>query len=253
MGELDLPILPPYLYRYRGLTNDTICREIKMIREQVLWCSFYRDLNDPMEGFYSPTLRVQHLDSYARVARELFSHKQNFGICCLTDTPDNELMWTHYAKNYTGICVSYRSARLLNGLPNSAHLIRLGYGIAPPEIGVADTRNLNGAALKVLSHKKCSWAYEREWRVIADRGALHVKADKCIREVLLGSRIEPSHKVRIEEELSDLPIRISTMKIDKYIHRWVAVKTIKKTRFKLAAEYREELPQASPIPDPENS
>lgn len=236
MGLLDPPILPPLLYRYRGLTDATIAREIKAIREQILWCSFYRELNDPMEGFYSPTLRVQNLDTYARVTRELFSQKQNLGICCLTDTHENELMWTHYATNYTGICVSFRPTVLLKGLPDTAHLIRLGYGIVPPEIGMADTGNLNDAALKVLSHKKSSWGYEREWRVIAQRGALPVTAEGCIRDVFLGSRIADAHRTLIEDGLSDLPVRISAMKIDKYAHKWMVTKTIKKTRPKLAAE-----------------
>ena len=167
MGLLDPPILPPLLYRYRGLTDATIAREIKAIREQILWCSFYRELNDPMEGFYSP---------------------------------------------------------------------RLGYGIVPPEIGMADTGNLNDAALKVLSHKKSSWGYEREWRVIAQRGALPVTAEGCIRDVFLGSRIADAHRTLIEDGLSDLPVRISAMKIDKYAHKWMVTKTIKKTRPKLAAE-----------------
>jgi hypothetical protein len=236
MGQLDPPILPPYLYRYRGLTDDTIEREISMIRDQVLWCSSYKKLNDPMEGFYNPTLRVQHLDAYARVAHELVDQKHMLGICCLTDTPDNELMWTHYAENYTGICVSYRPHRLLKGLPDHAHLVRVGYGIAPPEIGVADARNLNGAALKILSHKKFNWSYEREWRVLAHQGGLHISTDECIRDVLLGSRIAPHHKVRIENALGDLPVRILTMKIDKYEHKWIPVKTLKQRWPQLAAE-----------------
>lgn len=209
MGKLDLPILPPYLYRYRALTNDTIAREIDAIRRQVLWCSYYRDLNDPMEGFYDPTLRVQHLDAYAHLTRDLLNQKHLFGICCLTDTPDNELMWTHYGANYGALCVSYRPKRLLEGLPKDVHLVRLGYGLAPPEIGLADTRNMQTAALKVLSHKKSSWAYEREWRVIAPlQGALPIAATECVREVHLGSRVSPEHKNRIELELGDLPIRI---------------------------------------------
>ena len=236
MGQLDLPVLPPLLYRYRGLTNETIDREIRAIREQVLWCSFYKELNDPMEGFYNPSERVKHLDAYTRVTAELFTQKQTIGICCLTDTPDNELMWSHYANNYTGICVSYRSRKFLTGLPEWAHLVRLGYGIAPPEIGVVDTRNIDSAARKVLSHKKFNWAYDREWRIIAKKGPLRISTDECIRDVLLGSRIDKLHRQQLEDELADLAIRISTMKIAKYEHEWTPIKTLKQTRSKLAAE-----------------
>jgi Protein of unknown function (DUF2971) len=144
-------------------------------------------------------------------------------------------MWTHYANNYTGICISYRPRKLLKGLPKCAHLVRLGYGIAPPEIGLADTRNINSAARKVLSHKKANWAYEREWRVLANQGPLSISTDECIGDVLLGSRIDNLHRERLENELADLPIRISTMKIDKYQHEWTPTRCKSKLA-KFAAE-----------------
>jgi hypothetical protein len=36
MGQLDLPVLPPLLYRYRSLTPDTIDREVDAILHQHL-------------------------------------------------------------------------------------------------------------------------------------------------------------------------------------------------------------------------
>jgi hypothetical protein len=78
-----------------------------------------------MEGFYRPSQRVQNLDAYAQLAHDLFGQKQAIGACCFSDIHDNELMWTHYAGNYSGICVSYRARKLLEGLPDHAHLVRL--------------------------------------------------------------------------------------------------------------------------------
>jgi hypothetical protein len=51
---LDQPILPPYLYRYRKINDETIAREIKSITETSLWFSTYKEMNDPMEVFLSP-------------------------------------------------------------------------------------------------------------------------------------------------------------------------------------------------------
>ncbi|MGY3034301.1 hypothetical protein ACVIIV_003471 [Bradyrhizobium sp. USDA 4354] len=41
--------------------------------------------------------------------------KPKIGICCFSDTNDNELMWAHYAANYSGICVAYLAERLTSG------------------------------------------------------------------------------------------------------------------------------------------
>jgi hypothetical protein len=136
-------------------------------------------------------------------------------------------MWTHYADSYTGICVSYRARKMLEGLPNDAHLVRLGYGLRPPEIGKADTVNFAVAAHKILSHKKSCWAYEREWRVLASpRGPLPITSAGCIQDVLLGSRIDAAHKAHIQAALADLPIRIRAMQIDKYEHKWKTLKPL---------------------------
>jgi hypothetical protein len=121
-------------------------------------------------------------------------------------------------------------------LPNDAHLVRLGYGIKPPEIGKADTANFAAAVHKILSHKKSSWAYEREWRVLANRGPLPVTGPGCIQDVLLGSRIDPMHKARIHSALAYVPVRIRAMQIDKYQHKWKTLKPLNQVSPLLAAE-----------------
>lgn len=235
MGQLDLPVLPPLLYRYRRLTPETIDREIDAIRQQLLWCAFYKKLNDPMEGFYKPSQRVQNLDAYTQLTHDLVGHKQTIGICCFSDIHDNELMWTHYAGNYSGICVSYRARKLLDGLPDHAHLVRLSYGVEPPEIGLADTHDHGAAVRKILSHKKSSWAYEREWRVLADQGPLPATVPGCIQDVFLGSRIDPTHRKHVRAALAHLPVRLHTMQIEKYEHKW-KLNPAKKPLPQLAAE-----------------
>lgn len=227
MGQLEKPVLPRHLYRYRGLTSKNLKRELAMIREQSLWCAHYRKLNDPMEGFYDPSTRVENDTNYAATARHILSEKQTIGICCLTDTPDSELMWTHYADQYTGICIGYHPFRLLNGLPDDARLVRLGYGLTPPYIGKADAPYARETAIKILSHKKACWSYEREWRLLAQIGKLTITTNNCVREVLLGSRISSDDKGEILRDLKGLPIRIASMKISKYKHTWETIQSIK--------------------------
>jgi hypothetical protein len=231
MGQLEKPALPEYLYRYRNITapitnnRKAVTRlslELRMILEQKLWCAHYRKLNDPMEGFYDPSERIKKATNYSETAANIFHGKQGIGICCFSDSPDNELMWTHYTDQYQGICIGYHPRLLLSGIPENARLVRLGYGLSPPRIGKDDAPYTTEAAIKVLSHKKACWAYEREWRVLAldNKAELQIAAENCIKIVLLGSRISETHQNEIVRNLKGLPITIKRMKVAKYKHTW---------------------------------
>lgn len=231
MGHLETPALPEYLYRYRnirtpitvnGLDLLRLPLELQMITEQKLWCANYKALNDPMEGYYQASERVMAASTYAETASAILHGKRSIGICCFSDTHDNELMWTHYADEYRGICIGYHPSTLLKGIPDTAHLARLGYGLAPPRIGKDDSPYSKRAAIKVLSHKKACWAYEREWRVLAEKnlGDLTIAAAKCIRAVYLGSKLSDEDEELILHSLRGKPVAIKRMKIDNYKYTW---------------------------------
>jgi hypothetical protein len=230
MAQIEPPVLPHRLFRYRPLASSTLNREIVAIKKQQIYCSLYHSLNDPMEGFYGPSRRLQSHRNYPRIVDKLFLLKQRIGICCFTDTPDNELMWTHYASNYAGICVAYSSEKLVAGLPSEARLARLGYGSEPPRLSSSDAEAAREAAIKVLSHKKASWSYEREWRVLAIPGLTTLSGEGCVKEVRLGSRIAPSHEQQITKALDGFGIRISKMTVIDYRHQWAPVRLVKRTR-----------------------
>lgn len=219
MAKLEKPILPPFFYRYRKISAGQLGQEIKAIREQYLWCAPYKDMNDPMEGFYQPSVRFQKQTDFMKAAQRIFDAKQTIGMCCFSDTHDNELMWTHYSENYSGICVGYRPRFLLNGLPPDVQLVRLGYGNVPPEVGIHDTDSPAAAARKILSHKKSSWTYEREWRVFGPCGAVPF-VGRCVAELRLGSRVSDADKQKILSNFADSKIRIYQMVVDAYTHRW---------------------------------
>jgi hypothetical protein len=228
MAHLDKPVLPPMLYRYRSIPDMAILnRELKAIKEQYIWASRYKEMNDPMEGFYEPSSRVLGHSEFANVARNIVSQKLVLGLCSFCDSKDNELMWAHYASNYKGVAVGYRTTVLLQGLSDDAHLVRMSYGGVPPPIGIHDIADGHDAAIRILSHKKASWGYEREWRVIGQLGRLDINAKGCVRELYLGSRMFDSHKSKVLSELASTSIRIFEMGISGYTHKWIQIKGLK--------------------------
>jgi hypothetical protein len=140
-------------------------------------------------------------------------------------------MWSHYTNNYSGICVGYSPQNLMDGLPDTAHLVRVAYGTKPPDINAKDAANSNKAAIKVLSHKKASWLYEREWRVLGPIHHVNIKTKACLREVRLGMNVNSNHRNEMLTALRGLPIRIKEMeRVSDYSHKWSEVQNVKGKR-----------------------
>jgi Protein of unknown function (DUF2971) len=219
MGQLEKPVLPPFLYRYRSISRNYFQREIDSIVGKYLWCSNYKEMNDPMEGFYIATRRLEKFTNFDRAREKIFDIKQTVGICSFSDTNDNEIMWSHYADNYKGICIGYRPRLLIKGLPPGVRVARLGYGYNPPEIGIHESEIPEQAARTILSHKKASWQHEREWRVFGPCGQVFFKGN-CIAELGLGLRIDDREKQKLLSTFSKSRIRIYQMTVNEYEHGW---------------------------------
>src|SRR5262245_8766235 len=166
--------------------SKAISEEIACIRENYLWCSDFTCMNDPMEGFYRPSSGLKKKSDYDQILQRITSSKIALGISCFSDTRENILLWTHYAGNYSGICVAYSPSVLVDGLPGNASLIRLGYDDNPPLISSGVGKNVEAAARIILSQKKYNWAYEREWRVLAPKGRVCLERENPVKAVYLG-------------------------------------------------------------------
>jgi hypothetical protein len=73
MAILAPPILPLYLYRYRSLgkNGSFLSRELDAVKRSYIWCSTFKNLNDPMEGFYSPSALLKAKDDYRNIVRAI--------------------------------------------------------------------------------------------------------------------------------------------------------------------------------------
>jgi hypothetical protein len=130
-------------------------------------------------------------------------------------------MWTHYADEYRGICVQYYAERMFNQLPPTCTLARIGYENQPTRISAGFERSFDEAALRILSQKKSSWAYEREWRVLGPLGRVNMTGlDPVVRGVYLGARIPPAHTQHILNAFAGSDVDVWSMTIDGYDHDW---------------------------------
>jgi hypothetical protein len=228
-GNLKRPNLPLYLYRYRNISpkSDTagklverIDREISAIKKPYIWCETFNNLNDRMEGFYRTSSVLRKQTDYSKILRLIADNKIAVGIAALSDTKENELMWAHYADHYAGICIEYRASRLLHSLPDDADLVRMAYDDLPPRITSRDLNYPENAARKIFSQKKFSWAYEREWRILAPAGEVRISGKDVVQSIYIGSRVSDTNKEKIVRTFKGSVIRLYEMNVKKYEHDW---------------------------------
>jgi hypothetical protein len=175
-------------------------------------------MNDAMEGFYDPTEGLRGAQDYGRVVSRIYDAKSNHGIACFSETNGNELLWAHYADNYAGICVRYKTQALIEGLPGNVRVVRVAYGDVPPSVGPDDALNSRSAAIKILSHKKANWAYEREWRVLGNINENFYHDERAVDAIYFGSRIDREHRDHLLEELANMRIEFFKMSVKGYQH-----------------------------------
>lgn len=157
-------------------------------------------------------------------------------MTCFSETNNNTLMWSHYAKQYSGVCVEYDIKRLqddpYNILQHLFPVVYLEKRIISKDIdsmmecNKALTKCINehavydyGDELEVLPLFLCkgkAWSYEREWRIVYTKQDMYdmeelnlceVNLDfRCVSTIYLGYRINPE----IRENIKEIRDRIST-------------------------------------------
>ncbi|WP_083928505.1 DUF2971 domain-containing protein [Marinobacterium rhizophilum] len=137
------------------------------------------------------------------IERELLK-RYGKGVCCFSSVYDNPLLWSHYGDQHKGMCIGYNLTR--NPEPR---LYKVNYGgsrIVPTSLikraiadGDKEARDLLDKY--ILLRKASPWRYEREWRLLGQRGL----QDSPLRmiEITFGLRCSDAVKHSIVSALSN--------------------------------------------------
>ncbi|MCM0666385.1 DUF2971 domain-containing protein [Flavobacterium tyrosinilyticum] len=125
---------------------------------------------------------------------------QTISLCSFTESNDNNLMWSHYTNNHTGICVEYKIElfEYLKKLKGFLVFSRVKYSEEPPTVNSLEKSEVQ--IEKIMFNKQSEWNYEKEFRIIfiCDKDTEYISIDrKFIRAVYIGSRTEPEIEKKI--------------------------------------------------------
>ena len=117
------------------------------------------------------------------------------GVACLSEVPDDLLMWAHYADSHRGVCFQFDS-----GSEFLRDAMQVTYQRSRPLIDpTMDTPNemLERGLLTKSEH----WKYEREWRLIAYRSGpgSYVFPHSTLTGVILGAQISKDDAAMVAE------------------------------------------------------
>ncbi|WP_177409238.1 DUF2971 domain-containing protein [Pseudomonas sp. Irchel s3h9] len=143
--------------------------------------------------------------------------EKKVGILCLTETPDDLLMWAHYACSHEGFVIEFDTESAFFNQRRSQkddfrHLKPVQYSTVRPPL-TFDNGNIT-AMLTKSEH----WSYEREWRMMVDLSdstntlSFHGKTyhlfefpPSCITSVILGARMPEAIRAGFLELIKETP------------------------------------------------
>lgn len=100
-----------------------------------------------------------------KIVNDVQNAVNKLGVFCLSETQDDILMWSHYGDGHKGFCLQF--CINLEQFP-FVKLYRVEYTVSYPQINVVKYRETQTRS--VLLTKSDFWKYEKEWRIIDDKG-----------------------------------------------------------------------------------
>lgn len=151
-------------YRFQPINKLTL----QNLNNQVNWVSDPYLFNDPFEFSHQSNF---HLDENGKVkyvqGEELKNLEQirerikEYGVVCYSKDYQNNLLWSHYADNHSGMCLVFDIE-----LENSNGLYEVNYTEQFPMIDLSDKEKIHEEILRIVTTKPKEWAYEQELRQV---------------------------------------------------------------------------------------
>ena len=226
-----------HLYKYRSLDGACLHWVLDTLANNNLRFSSVKEFNDPFDclPIYSFDAPPDLLKKYAKgvvsrrsqgasrnerrgmirvatdpsrtsewVARVSAEMRENIeskaGIYCLSEVPDNILMWGHYADSHRGVALRFRATA---STPFFGRAQRVVYRESRPVVNPIPQSYDEQTEAALLS-KAQDWAYEKEWRIIDHDNGPGVQrfAPELLDGVILGARISSESEERIRAAVS---------------------------------------------------
>ena len=180
---------------------------------------------------FSPAKTSEEYVRRRKIITEIFAGlRKSLFATCLTDHYDDILMWTHYAKNSSGICIEYKLDNCLDNLKTTVVPIR--YIKDRPDFPVMlleklyrnelDERESNLILYDIYRKKAECWSYENEYRIFVDGQILpdHIIKNVKITGIYLGPSISQKNKEAVLKITKEKRINVHQMVLSQKEYKY---------------------------------
>lgn len=156
-----------------GNRFGAVIRAIRGVFPKLTREEFNRQFGESLDEGLSRLVRV-----LPEIQQDIRSIMADSKLLCFTETPDNKLMWTHYAEHNQGVVLGFRSVQGLDSPYESARPVKYldempllidNDFLADMASGQA-SMDAQSIMDRMIYTKSSEWAYEREWRIFAGSG-----------------------------------------------------------------------------------
>lgn len=228
---------PRHFYKYKYIDDDNPEYSSRIFTHSELYFCPVNKFNDPFDCQFqvrffgsdrdkakfindalkdqAPHLTRQERRSHARKGSKSLSDSdfanrakdhgrqdiEKWGICCLSESRDNILMWAHYANAHHGFCLEFSNELLI--VPNVYQKDKGGVAPFPaPPFPVKYSEKypvVNPVGLDLITAtfltKAKQWEYEKEWRIaLPGVTGSYQFAPQYLTGVIFGCRMSKEHK-----------------------------------------------------------
>jgi len=114
------------------------------------------------------------------------------GILCLTERPDDHLMWVHYAHNHTGFVLGFNARAVF--FQEDGRILKKVVYLHRPDV-------VTKPGLDVCFCKSDAWKHEREWRCVREFKQSESREvgiePSLVRQIIFGSQMKDWQIARI--------------------------------------------------------
>lgn len=187
------------LYKYKSVTKDNIQYTIDIIENQRIFVSDYDFFNDPLEGYYyHVTLGVMGAGLYAAAGEFHRYYKEalkEYKVLCSTPKCQNAQMWAHYADQFQGICIGFKTNKAFAEAENVRYVSKRYYR----EIREPSPKVMKRIAKNALLYKESGWKYESEWRLILHQEGMYLPFGRReIKHIIVGHKMDGEYARQIK-------------------------------------------------------
>jgi hypothetical protein len=134
-----------------------------------------------------PVLRMDPAAGRVALKAHLSSLIDGIGVKCFTRRWDNVLLWGHYARGYSGVCVGvYEPDQIIKGWNHNVGYSDIRYSSDKATL-LHHASDLRSLIRVFMTTKFLEWQYEQESRIVTFRGSGYLDyRSSAIREIILG-------------------------------------------------------------------